>query len=169
MSTPPSDDELWQAFVEATREAHRCQADFYNRARDRPGILRAALPAGAGPWQRGAALDFLTGLSDDVPALLDDLVDLALSPGWALATRRAIGTIPHDDLVPLLEPLVLEHLETANEDDYRRLTELLVHVEAWDLLGRLVAHGLEADAPDTREAADDLMESYGPMWRSDPT
>ncbi|MFE3456243.1 hypothetical protein ACFXKD_01775 [Nocardiopsis aegyptia] len=167
MSTSPSDGELWRAFVEAQREAHRRQADFHTRARDRPGILRAALTAGAGPWERGCALDFLAALPEDVPALLSDLVDLSLSHGWALAARRAIGTLPHDDLVPLLEPLVLEHLDTADDDEYLRLAELLVHVGAWDLLGRLVAHAPVTDDPNTREAADDLTKSYGPMWRSE--
>jgi hypothetical protein len=168
MSTPPPDDELWRAYVEARREAHRRRADFHDRARDRTGILRAALTAGAGPWQRGAALDFLTGLPDDVPALLDDLVDLSLSHGWALACRRAIAGLPKDDLVPVLEPLVLEHLDTADDDGYLRLAELLVHVGAWDLLGRLVARAPVTDDPDTREAADDLTESYAPMWRAEP-
>ena len=168
MSTSPSDDELWRAFVEARQETIRRRADFYNTARDRPGILRAALTVGAGPWQRGAALDFLAALPDDVPALLEDLVDLSLSHGWALAVRRAIAGLPKDDLVPLLEPLVLKHLETADDDEYLRLAELLVHVEAWDLLGRLVARAPVTDDPDTREAADDLMEEYGPMWRSEP-
>ncbi len=37
MSTPLSDDELWQAFIEAKREMHRRQADFYQKAHDRPG------------------------------------------------------------------------------------------------------------------------------------
>ncbi|GAB2485988.1 hypothetical protein [Nocardiopsis aegyptia] len=167
MSTPPSDDELWQAFVEAERETIRRRADFSNAARDRPGILRAALTAGAGPWQRRAALDFLAARSDDVPALLEELVDLSLSHGWAPAARRAIAGLPKDDLVPLLAPLVLEHLDTADDDEYLRLVELLVHVGAWDLLGRLVARAPVTDDPDTREAADDLTESYSPMWRAE--
>jgi hypothetical protein len=166
MSIPPTDDELWRAYVEAQREAHRRRADFHDRARDRPGALRAALGVRAGPWQRACALDLLAALPEDVPALLDDLVDLSLSHGWALAARRAVGALPRDGLEPLLEPLVLERLDSADGDEYRRLAELLVHVGAWDLLGRLVDRAREAEDPGTREVADDVTRSHGSRWRS---
>ncbi|MFB6839887.1 hypothetical protein [Streptomyces sp. NPDC056361] len=168
MSTPPSDDELWQAVVEAKREMHRRQADFHHKAGSRPDILKAALAAGSGPWQRGAALDFLTELSDDVPALLGDLVGLCLSHGWALAARQAIDSIPHDELLPLLEPLVMERLGSADDDEYRRLAELLAHVQAWELLSRLVGRALDTDDPDTHEVAEDFTEWHGPMWLCKP-
>ncbi|MFD5268802.1 hypothetical protein [Streptomyces sp. NPDC058335] len=168
MSTPPSDDELWQAFVEAKREMHHRQADFHQRAHDRPAILKAALTAGAGPWQQGAALDFLAALPDDVPALLGDLVDLSLSHGWALAALQAIDHIPHDELLPLLEPLIWEQLDSADNDEYRRFAELLAHIEAWELLGQLVSRALDTADPDTHEVAEDFTQSYGPVWLSKP-
>ncbi|MFF8538644.1 hypothetical protein ACF07B_42810 [Streptomyces sp. NPDC015532] len=147
---------------------HRRQADFYQEAHDRPGLLKLALTAEAGPWQQGAALDFLAALPDDVPALLGDLVGLSLSRGWALVVRQAIDRIPHDDLVPLLEPLIVERLDSADDDEYRLLAELLVHVEAWELLGRLVSRALDTDDPGTREVAEDFTQSYSPMWLFKP-
>ncbi|QHA08972.1 hypothetical protein GQF42_42180 [Streptomyces broussonetiae] len=51
------------------------------------------------------------GDQDDVPALLGDLV-------------------------PLLETLILEQLDSADHDEYRRFAELLAHIEACVLLGR---------------------------------
>ncbi|MFV5998755.1 hypothetical protein ACNPQM_42110 [Streptomyces sp. NPDC056231] len=168
MSTQPSDHDLWQAFVEAKREMHRCQAEFYQHAHDRPKVLKAALAGGAGAWDQGAALDFLAALSADGPALLPELVGWSTSHDWALAARQAIVQIPRDQLLPLLEPLIMDQLDSADDDEYRRFAELLAHIEAWELLGRLVARALTTDNPHIREVAVDFTESYGPMWISKP-
>lgn len=164
MSTPPSDRDLWQAFVEAKREMHRCQAEFYQHARDRPKVLKVALAGGAGAWNQGAALDFLAALSADGPALLPQLVRWSTSHRCALSARQAIDAIPRDRLLPLLEPLILDQLDSADDDEYRRFAELLAHIEAWELLGQLAARALTSDDPHTREVAEDFTESYGPMW-----
>lgn len=168
MSTPPSDHDLWNAFVEAKREMHRRQTEFYQHAQDRHEILRAALAGGAGAWDQGAALDFLAALPADGPALLPELVEWSTSHRWAPAARHAIDRIPSDRLLPLLEPLILDRLDSADDDEYRRFAELLAHVEAWELLGRLTVRALTSDDPHTREVAEDFTESYGPMWLSNP-
>ncbi|MET8537005.1 hypothetical protein ABZV67_35675 [Streptomyces sp. NPDC005065] len=166
MSTPPSDNDLWQSFVEAKREMHRRQAEFYQHAQDRSEVLKAALAAGAGAWDQGAAFDFLAALSADGPALLPELVGWSTSHKWALAARQAIDRIPRDQLLHLLEPLILDRLDSADGDDYQRFAELLAHVEAWELLGRLVARALTIDDPHTHQVAEDFTELYGPMWLS---
>lgn len=168
MSTAPTDQELWDSFVEAKREMHRRQADFYQHAKDRPAVLKAALAGGAGAWDQGAALDFLAALSADGSAVLPELVAWSTSHRWALAARQAIDRIPRDRLLPQLEPLILDRLDSADDDEYRRIAELLAHIKAWELLGQLAARGLTSDDPHTREAAEDFMESYGPMWLSKP-
>jgi hypothetical protein len=170
MSAPPSDSDLWQAFVEAKREMYRRQAEFYQNAGDRPEILKAALAAGAGAWHQRTALDFLAVLWDDGLSLLPELVELSTSHRWALAARQAIDRIPRDRLLPSLEPLILDRLDSADYDEYRRFAQLLAHVAAWELLGQLAARGLASNDPDTREAAQDFTKAYGPMWlsRSDP-
>ncbi|MFE5796523.1 hypothetical protein ACFQ8C_28635 [Streptomyces sp. NPDC056503] len=170
MSTSPSADDLWRPFVEAKRETHRRQAEFYQHAQDRTEVLRAALATEAGAWNQGAVLDFLAALPDDAPALLPELVGWSTSPQWALAARHVIDRVPRDRLLPALEPLVLDRLDSADGDDYQRFAELLVHVGAWELLGRLVTRALTTDDPHILDIADDLTESYGPMWlpRQDP-
>lgn len=168
MSTPPSDQELWDAFVEAKREMHRRQAEFYQQAQDRPGILKAALAPRAGAWEQGAALDFLSAISDDGPVVLAALVGWSTSHRWALAARQAIDRIPRDRLLPLLEPLILTRLDSADDDEYRRLAELLAHIDAWALLGTLVARAMATDDPHTQEVGQDFLESYGPMWLPNP-
>ncbi|MFM9700234.1 hypothetical protein [Streptomyces europaeiscabiei] len=166
MNTPPTDDDLWQAFVEAKREMHRRQAEFYQHAQDRPEILKAALAGRAGAWDQGAAFDFLAAIPVDAPAVLRELVGWSTSHRWALAARQAIDRIPRDRLLPLLEALILDRLDSADDDEYRRFAELLAHVEAWELLGQLVARALTTDDPHTHEVAQDFTESYGPMWLS---
>ena len=93
---------------------------------------------------------------------------LATSHRWALEARQAIDRIPRDRLLPLLEPLILDRLGSADDDEYRRFAELLAHVEAWELLGQLATRALTSDDPHTREVAEDFTESYGPMWLSKP-
>lgn len=168
MSIPPSDQELWDTFVEATREMHRRQAEFYQQAQDRPEILKAALAPGAGAWDQGAALDFVSAISADGPVVLPELVGWSTSHRWALAARQAIDRIPRDRLLPLLEPLILARLDSADDDEYRRLAELLAHINAWALLGTLVARAMATDDSDTQEAGQYFLESYGPMWLSNP-
>ncbi|MFE2330254.1 hypothetical protein ACFXD5_41205 [Streptomyces sp. NPDC059385] len=168
MSTQPTDDDLWQAFVEAKQEMHRRQAEFYQHARNKSETLKAALAPRAGAWHQGAAFDFLSELSDDGLALLPELVGWSTSHRWALAARQAIDRIPRDHLIPLLEPLILNQLDTADDDEYRRFAELLAHIGAWDLLGWLVTQAQSSDDPHTQEVAGDFTEWYGPMWLSKP-
>jgi hypothetical protein len=167
MNTAPT-DALWRAFVDAKQEMHRRQADFYHQAPDRPEILKAALAPGAGASDQGAALDFLSALSADGPALLAELVGWSTSHRWALAAREAIDRIPRDRLMVLLQPLVLDRLDSADDGEYRRLAELLAHINAWALLGTLVARAIATDDPDTQEVGQDFLKSHGPMWLSNP-
>jgi hypothetical protein len=167
MSTAASDDELWQAFVEAKREMHRCQADFYQNAQDRPEVLKAAL-ASASNWHQGAALDFLTALPEDGPALLPDLVGFSMSHRWALAARQAIDRIPRDRLWPRLGPLIREQLDSADDDGYWRLAGLLADIEAWPLLEQLVQRAQTKDSPEVHEVAEHFTKTYGPMWLLKP-
>ncbi|MTE17531.1 hypothetical protein [Nocardia aurantiaca] len=161
-----TDQQLWDAFVEAQGELNRRQAEFYQNATNRTEILRAALNEGG--WQQATALGYLTSLSDDGADLLPQLVELSLSHSQALAARRAINRVPRQRLWPQLESLVLGKLDTADDDDYRRFAELLAHVKAWPLLERLVLRARSSDNPDVCEVADDFSEWYGPMWSRKP-
>ncbi|MFF3558810.1 hypothetical protein ACFYXS_02030 [Streptomyces sp. NPDC002574] len=167
MSNPTSDNELWDAFVAAKRELHRCQADFYQNAQNRPGILKAALSGG--PWQRGTALDFLRSFADDGLELLPQLIELSMSHGWAMDARQAVDNIPRDRLLPALDPLITAQLETADDDEYRRLAELLAHIRAWLLLQQLIRHAQASKDPDVCEVADDFTAEYGVMWAPKPS
>ncbi|MFD0517868.1 hypothetical protein [Paractinoplanes durhamensis] len=89
MTEQPDDQRLWDALVAAEWEhAHR-RAEFYQQARSRTDVITAAL-AGSSADQ-STALRFLAVLPDDVPAVLDRLIELSLSHRWSLEARQAIA------------------------------------------------------------------------------
>ncbi|MFI6645336.1 hypothetical protein [Streptomyces sp. NPDC050504] len=158
MSTSPSDRDLWQAYEDAHSEMSRYRAEFDEHAKDRTEILRAAL--GSGP-RAIAALDFLEARSGDGSvglALLPELVEWTRSHRYARFARQAINAIPSERLLPVLEPLILERLDSADGEEYLRYAELLFHIEARELLGRLTARALASDDPDTREVGEDYTQ-----------
>jgi hypothetical protein len=166
MSTASGDD-LWRAFVEAEREMYRRRADFHQQTQDKVEIIKAALTARS-TWDQSAALDFLSAIPGDGPALLPELVDMSTSHGWAFKARQAIDRIPRDCLLPLLEPLILDRLDSADDDEYRRLAELLAHIRARGLLSQLVARALATDDAHIREVGQDFTEWDGPMLVTNP-
>ena len=166
MSTSPSDDDLWQAFVEAKRELHRRQAAFYQQADDRQAVLRAALAPGASTWQQGAAFDYLKAFHLDVIPLLPELFRWAVkSERWDGPAREIIARIPLDQRIPLLEPLFLDQLAVAEDDDYPNLASLAARCEAWPLLEQLVQQAANHHDPDVREVIEHYNQTYSPMWR----
>lgn len=149
-----SDHDLWATLVSADKQLAGARAEFYQRAGDRRSVLAAALRGSA--WDRGAALSFLEALPDDVPSLLDELVDNALSVRWALAARRAIAAGQPVVVTPLLTEIVRGRLAAADADDFRRLAELLRHLGAVEPLASLLSEARQSDDPETRQVADDF-------------
>jgi len=155
------DLRLWESVIDAQRELIQRRAEF-NHAEARTRILGVALARGDG-WHRRTALEFLSSFSTDVPALVDQLVDIGMSTSWARAAREALAAGDRSVVLPEMERVVAAHLPDAVDDDYRRLAEILVRLEAWrgltDLVRRARAH---VDA-DVREVGADFTERYGPM------
>lgn len=164
VTTPSPDQELWDAFVAAKRELNRRQADFRN-AKNRPEILKVALADGK--WEQATALSYLATFYDDSLELLPQLVGLSQTHAFALSARQAIDRIPRDRLWPLLEPLVSAELDAVDADDYRRIAELLAHIQAWPLLEQLIHRARTIDDPDMLELAEDF-DRYGPTWLAKP-
>ncbi|WP_404870960.1 hypothetical protein ACI1MP_37545 (plasmid) [Kitasatospora griseola] len=166
MSTTPPDQELRDSFVEANRLLHRRQADFYQQTSDRQAALRAALAPEAGAWQQSTAFTYLKGFHHDVIPLLPDLFRWAVkSERWAGPAREIIARIPSDQRIPLLEPLFLDHLAAAEDDDYPNLGSLAARCEAWSLLERLVQQAETHASPDVREVIEHYNQTYSPMWQ----
>jgi hypothetical protein len=160
------DHGLWAAVVAAQTELAARRADFHQHARS-PGPILAQALSGP-PSEQAAALRFLAVsryLSDHLE-LLPALIELALSHRWAAYARQAIGAARRDHLIPAMRQLVLPLLENADCDDYRRLAELLAHVQAWELLGELIRRALTSADADMREVGEDFTSSYGPLWQA---
>jgi len=166
VSNPLPDQGLWDTFVEAKRQLHRRQAEFYQQASDRQAVLRAALDPRAGAWQQGTAFDFLTAFPSDVIPLLPEVFRWATkSERWAGPAREVIARIPRGKRTTLLELLFLEQLEAAEDDDYPNLAELAPRCEAWRLLERLVQQAANNDDPKVRELAEYYNATDGPKWQ----
>jgi hypothetical protein len=166
VSNPLPDQGLWDTFVEAKRELHRRQAEFYQQASDRQAVLRAALDPGAGAWQQGTAFDFLTAFPSDVIPLLPEVFRWATkSERWAGPAREVIARIPRGKRTTLLEPLFLDQLEAAEDDDYPNLAELAARGEVWRLLERLVQQAANNDDPKVLELAEHYNATYAPKWQ----
>ncbi|MFC7277258.1 hypothetical protein ACFQS1_24965 [Paractinoplanes rhizophilus] len=148
------DQDLWAAIVAADQKLARVRAEFYQHAEARHEVLVAALQGSN--WDRGAALAFLEVLSDDVPELLEQLVEHAMSPRWALAARRAIAAGRHEEVAPALRQIIDRLLPTADPEEYRRLAELLRHLGDREGLRMLLDGASRRDDPDIREVVDDF-------------
>jgi len=167
VSNPLPDQGLWDQFVEAKRQMHHWQAEFYQQTRDRQAVLRAALDPSAGVWQQGAAFDFLNSFTSEVIPLLPEVFRWAIkSERWMVPAQEAIARIPRDERMTLLKPLFLDQLETAEDDDYPNLARLAVRCEAWPLLDRLVQQAASNDNPEVRELVEYYNDTYRPMWQS---
>jgi hypothetical protein len=148
------DRDLWAEVVAAERQVVSARAEFYQHAGTRRDTLRAALEGSQ--WDRKAALSLLESLPEDVPALLDQLVENAMSPQWALAARRAIASGPHDLVAPALRVIAERRLAGADADDYRRLAELLRHLGDKDALGELLRRASLSGDGDVRDVGRDF-------------
>lgn len=156
MAIEKSDEELWAAVVAAQRQVARARAEFHQKAGSRRDVLAAALRSPG--WDRRAALEFLPGLASDVPTLLEELVDCAMSAGWAPAVGCAIKGRHPDDVMPELRRIVRERLETADATDYRRVAELLRWLSDGHTLDELIARAKTSENEEIREVGEDFEE-----------
>ncbi|MFB9236561.1 hypothetical protein ACFFWC_13540 [Plantactinospora siamensis] len=161
MTDEVDDRQLWAALVTAEQESARRRAEFYRHAWSRTEILAKALAGGV--WDQAVALEFLDSIPHDVPALLDDLVEHAVSQRWAGLARRAIANADRQRTRPVLRRIVGERLRRAGADEYRRLAELLVEVEDWAMLRVLLQPVADDADPRLPAVRAELTERYGPL------
>ncbi len=116
-------------------------------ARSPATILARALSGRA--TEQAAALRFVAaGFINDHMELVPKLMELATqSHRWAAYARQAFGAARRDRLIPVIRELVPPLLNTADCDDYRRMAELLAHIQAWELLGQLSRRALASADP----------------------
>lgn len=123
---PSPDDQVWQELLAAEREVARCRAAL-RRSPGRDEVLRAALrdPMPAG---RQAALDYLRSFPDEVPGVLEDVVDLSVSLGWAKHTRDALWAARRDVDPMRLADVAASLVMTGDDEDAVNLSWLVLEI-----------------------------------------
>lgn len=126
----------------------------------RVDLLAKALSSGSA-WDRSAALDFLHLFPEDAPKLLDLLVDLSLSTGWALPAREAIRAARKEIDSSKFARVALECLSGGEVEDYLSLADVLAEVEAWEALSAVIGKAAESSDPEIRKVFRSFKESHG--------
>ena len=144
----------WEAVLEDTDSLFLRIARI-NRATDLVALVRSSLKS---PMTRIAAMRALAHMDQGITLqVLPELVDIAAhSHRDALLARQAIGRLPYEAVARRLSDVVMPRLPTADDDEYRRLAELLDHLGLYDLLRTLVDAALASDDVNTREVGEDF-------------
>jgi hypothetical protein len=160
MSSEPERGE-WQSLVAAEQEVSKLRAVIYGLPR-RAEVLADAI-SGSSVWDRTVALRFIREFPEDTPQLLDQLVDLAMSTGWARESIEAIRAARSEVDSTRMTAIVKSFLTDGDAEDYLRLAELAAQTEAWQALGAVIAAAATSDDPEKQEVARDFAESHGTM------
>jgi hypothetical protein len=153
------DQVLWAAVLADEGRFFASRMAFLSGARDRTGVLRAALGSAA---QRGTALRLLPFYSvEERQQLFDDLVRLcSVGHRDVVLCREAIGSLPRDWVLERIEDSADAVLASGGEEEYRRLLELYVDLDA-DLTRRLATRATHHDDAGVREAGNDFLRRLG--------
>lgn len=149
----PEQERYWARVLEAESAAITARTNF--TPEDYVAVLREALLDDA---DRDAALGFAQHLPDEqLKALLPQLYETAtLTHRSILLTRQLIARLDRQWLTSALGPLVERTLAEGDEEAYRRLAELLDHLEQYGLLARLVEAAAGSEDEEIREVAEDF-------------
>ena len=151
----------WRSLVALQQEIARRRAEV-NRLPSRPEMLEKALLDGS-VWDRSVALDFLRDFPEDVPRLLEVLVDMSLSPGWLKPVCEAIRAARQDISPSRFAEVAKRAISSEAAGDYLMVSCMLADVGAWQALGVVVEQASESGDPEIREIARDFTEDYGKM------
>ena len=163
MSSAP-DTGQWQALVAAEQEVSKLRAAIYGLPH-RADLLAQAI-SGISVWDRAAALRFMREFPEDTPRLLEQLVDLAMSGGWARESMEVIRAARSELDPTRMTEIVAPILVDGDAEDYLRLAELATQTESWQALGVVIDAAAASDDPEKQEVARDFVASHGAMVRT---
>jgi hypothetical protein len=145
----------WDAALEALVRVSTSLGELSSRP-DVATRLRAGL---SNPTERRPTL-LILGLMDTrhTAQVADQVVEAAESHRDARLARELLGRLPRKESQALIPPLVSARLEHADDDAYRRLAELLVHLDLKGALDELRARAASSDNPSVREIATDFED-----------
>lgn len=146
---PVESDRLWQQLVEAESEYIRLRMRFLADCSDRTSLIRQALQS---PLQRGTALRAFDYLSlEERQTLFLPLLDLvSVSHSDLELCRQALLALPKPWLLARIESAAAELLQTASDEEYRRLLEFYLLIDR-ALAQRLATQALQHLDPDIQE------------------
>jgi hypothetical protein len=145
----------WDAVVEAMRETIAAVSKVVQAGDEEPGRIGPVVLAHEHSTLSLMGLLFLD--QSVTLGLLDELVLIAAqSQRHALLARQLIGGLPHGEVEDRVPGVVRRRLAQADEDEYRRLAELLVHLGLRDLLDELVSKALASANRYVREVGEDF-------------
>lgn len=151
----------WRSLVELEQDVARRRAEL-NRLPSRPEVLTKALLDGS-VLDRSVALEFLRNFPEDVPGLLEILVDMSLSPGWLKPASEAIRAALQEISPSRFAEVAKGAIGDEEVEDYRMVSCMLANVGAWQALGVVVEQASGSRDPEIREIAQDFTENYGNM------
>ena len=145
----------WREVLQATRGLAKAVSRL---PRDEHRTARLAMSTLAKLDERRATLIALLSLD---PAVSLDLVDrlvliAAMSHRDALVVRQILGRLPRVQLTDPLAAVVTTRLQTADDDEYRRLAELARHLGQEALLRDVVRSALASSDRHIREVGSDF-------------
>jgi hypothetical protein len=91
--------------------------------------------------------------------LAPELVELSVSHANADIIRQILGRVARSELEEVIGPIVNNRLGQADDDEYRRLAELLDHLGMGKSLALLVTSANRSADPDIREVGEDFARS----------
>lgn len=140
------------------REAARLRAEV-NQLPMRTELLQQGIESDSA-WERSTALTFLRLLPEDVPRLLELLVGLCLSAGWAQSAREALWPARHDIEMSVLSDVVLRELSDSGAEDYLMLADILTYIEAWPALAEVIDQTGRSGDAEVRKVGEEFLRSY---------
>lgn len=149
------DESLWRAVIDAHAASLTAQQRFVTECSDPLPLFRRSL---ADPRERRWRM-FLRHQPDSVRlVLLDALLDLATVGHREIGmVRDVILAMPRDAVRIRWAERQEELLRDAGEEEYRRLLELLEHLDA-DACRQLAQRASQHDDEEIREAGTDFLE-----------
>jgi hypothetical protein len=148
--------QSWHDLVEEERKFFGARARFMQEQK-RDKVLRAAL---SDPIERGTALRILLQLPPSVSQTMADVLVDQASVGHSdiQLIRDVLARIDRAWLLSHIERLSETPLREGDYEDYRRIAELYVHLQAQDALQRLLERCRCHASEDVREIADDFAD-----------
>lgn len=147
----------WTALIKAQEELNKIQGEIF-RSAERTELLAAALSGSI--LDQSTALAFLRDLPDDVPALLTSLFNLSLSQAWVGSALQAVIAAARWDqtVMPRFRQIIRVKMTSIREDyDYAAIANILINIDAKDILVELAIQALASSDPAVREIGAELQ------------